>query len=106
MLSAALGAVAPVSSERLRREETLRLACGLPFFIPEAREDRRPWRLSFTGKKKKSISQIENLQIIPMSCWRVDDALFLSRLMILTGIRIRKIMLLEARKVKLKGLYG
>lgn len=60
MLSAALGAVAPVSSERLRREETLRLACGLPFFIPEAREDRRPWRLSFTGKKEEYITDRES----------------------------------------------
>jgi len=52
MLSTALGAVAPVYSERLRREETLRLARGPSFFIPESRGDRRPWRLSFVEGRR------------------------------------------------------
>jgi hypothetical protein len=53
MLSTALGAVAPVYSERLRREETLRLARGPSSFIPESRGDRRlSWRLSFVERRR------------------------------------------------------
>lgn len=60
MLSAALGAVAPVSLERLRREETLRLARSRSPFIPGPRGD---LSIVLRWKNKKSIVNQEYKKI-------------------------------------------